>query len=321
MASPTQIRGTTQIIDGTIADAKIAAAAGIQTSKLAEGALFVKSDGTVVMTAPLNLGTHPIINVTDPTNPQDAATRAWTLTQVAGISTSGHTTRGASTANVATLTGTQTIDGVALAAGDRILLKNQTTPSANGIYVVATGAWARATDFNTWNQIPGAIVSVEEGTTNADTIWLSTADMGGTLGTTPITFTQLPGPSDILAGAGLTRVGQTISVAPQDNTLQATTGNPPTGGLKVNQGAVLLKSDYVTRETPGGLVNGSNTNYTLANPPIANSEQVFLNGLLQEPGAGNDYTIVAASITFLTAPLTGDRIRVTYMKGAAIVLP
>jgi hypothetical protein len=70
----------------------------------------------------------------------------------------------------------------------------------------------------------------------------------------------------------------------------------------------------VTRETPSGTVNGSNTSFTLATTPTSGTEHVYLNGLLQEPGAGNDYTISGATITYLTAPLTGDKIRVSYMK-------
>lgn len=76
----------------------------------------------------------------------------------------------------------------------------------------------------------------------------------------------------------------------------------------------LVDADFVVRETPTGLVNGSNTSYELANTPTAGTEEVYLNGLLQEPGAGNDYTISGDTITYLTAPLTGDRLRVSYRK-------
>ncbi len=76
----------------------------------------------------------------------------------------------------------------------------------------------------------------------------------------------------------------------------------------------LSNSNFVDRETPSGTVNGSNTAFTLANTPVAGSEHVYLNGLLQEPGAGNDYTISGAGLTYLTAPVTGDKIRVSYRK-------
>lgn len=76
----------------------------------------------------------------------------------------------------------------------------------------------------------------------------------------------------------------------------------------------LAPSSFVDRETPSGTVNGSTTVFILANTPVTGSEHVYLNGILQEPGAGNDYTISGTTITYLTAPLTGDKIRVTYRK-------
>lgn len=76
----------------------------------------------------------------------------------------------------------------------------------------------------------------------------------------------------------------------------------------------LTTSNFVTRETPSGSINGSNTAFTLANTPTAGTEEVFLNGILQEPGAGNDYTISSGTITYLTAPVSGDRLRVSYRK-------
>lgn len=317
-----QIRGSTQIMDGTIADAKIAAGAAIASSKLADGANFVKKDGSVIMTAALKMGTgagvyNLINNVQDPIGNQDAATRGWVLTQLLGISTSGHTARAATTANL-TLSATQTIDGVSLAVGDLVLVKNQTTAQNNGIYTVASSAWTRAPDMDVWAEVPGSFVSIQEGTVNGDTVWLSTADKGGTLNTTPITFTQIPGPSDILAGAGLVRTGQVIDIVPAaDGSILVTADD-----IRVAPGVVVYKADYIVRETPSGTVNGSNTVFTLANNPASNNqEMVFLNGLLQESGAGNDYTISVQTITFLTAPQTGDRIRVTYFKGAATTGP
>jgi hypothetical protein len=247
-----------------------------------------------------------------------------------------------------TLSGTQTVDGVALSAGNTILVKDQTAQSANGIYTVNAGAWTRMAAMDTWAEVPGMIVSVQEGTVNHDTVWLSTADPGGTLGTTPITFVQLPGPSDIIAGAGLTRTGQSVDVVAADNSM---TINPDSLGVKLDPargitvvaagigvnidsatmqisgnlvgvkagvyapaGTYLSAANIVTRETPTGAVNGSNVTFTLANTPTAGTEEVFLNGILQEPGAGNDYTISGATITYLAAPLTGDRLRVNYRK-------
>jgi hypothetical protein len=338
----TQIRGNTQIMAATIADAQIAAAAAIATSKLADGPKFVKSDGTVTMIAPLNLGNQTIQNMADPVNPTDAATRQWVLANIAGGVVSSTTVMVASTGANLTLSGTQTVDGVALSAGNTILVKDQTTQSGNGIYTVNAGAWTRMAAMDTWAEVPGMIVSVQQGTANHDTVWLSTADPGGTLGTTNITFVQLPGPSDITAGAGLLRTGQVIDVVAADNSM---TINPDSLGVKVDParaittvaagigvnidtntlvitsnvlgvkpGTYIGASNMVIRETPTGTINGSNTTFTLANTPTANSEQVYLNGLLLEPGAGNDYTISGATITMLAVPQTGDRLKASYWK-------
>lgn len=77
---------------------------------------------------------------------------------------------------------------------------------------------------------------------------------------------------------------------------------------------VFKSANFITRETPTGSINGSNVTFTLANTPTAGTEEVFLNGIQQEPGAGNDYTISSATITYLTAPISGDKIRVNYRK-------
>lgn len=112
------------------------------------------------------------------------------------------------------------------------------------------------------------------------------------------------------------------SVATSTTTPAITVSTSVTGVLKGNGTAIsaatagtdyLAPSNVITRETPSGSVNGSNTAFVLANTPVSGSEQVFWNGLLMEPGAGNDYTISGATITALTPPISGDKIRVTYL--------
>lgn len=120
--------------------------------------------------------------------------------------------KAATTANI-TLSGAQTVDGVALVAGDRVLVKNQTTASQNGIYIVAAGAWTRATDADAWLELVAALVVVEQGTVNADCGWVCTADQGGTLGTTAVTWTQFFGPGAVTAGTGISVSGTQVSLA------------------------------------------------------------------------------------------------------------
>lgn len=99
--------------------------------------------------------------------------------------------RAATTANI-TLAGLQTVDGIVLVAGDRVLVKNQATAKDNGLYVAAAGAWARATDADTNAEVTSAmLVSVEQGTTLADTRWQLVTDGAIVLGSTALVFQNI----------------------------------------------------------------------------------------------------------------------------------
>lgn len=92
--------------------------------------------------------------------------------------------------------------------------------------------------------------------------------------------------------------------------------NPQDAATKnyVDSRPSLTPSNFIFNEAPTGTIDGSNVTFTLANTPTANTVQLFLNGLLQRPGAGHDYTISGATITMLSAPLTGDILLAHYMK-------
>jgi len=101
--------------------------------------------------------------------------------------------RAATTANITIATALNngdSLDGVTLATGDLVLVKNQSTAAENGVYVVGVSP-VRSSEFDTYNEHPGSLIAVEEGTTNADTLWLCTSNDGGTLNTTAIAFSQL----------------------------------------------------------------------------------------------------------------------------------
>jgi hypothetical protein len=110
-----------------------------------------------------------------------------------------------------TLSGLQTIDTVAVSAGDRVLVKNQTNQAENGIYLASAGAWSRSPDANDWDELVSAVVFVESGG-QAGTGWYCSVQAGGTLGTTPITWTNLAFTGVYYAGTGLTLTGNTFSI-------------------------------------------------------------------------------------------------------------
>lgn len=173
--------------------------------------LALKAD----LISPTFTGTPLAPTASSGTNTSQIATTAFVTTAVDAARqglTVKNSVRAGTTASI-TLSAPQTIDGVSVIAGDRVLVKDQSTASGNGIYVVAAGAWTRATDFDAASDVlTGAFTFITEGTVNADSGWVMTTDGTITLGTTSLAFTQFSGAGSITAGAGLTKTGPSIDV-------------------------------------------------------------------------------------------------------------
>jgi len=160
----------------------------------------------------VSLNLQRITSLAGPSVATDAATKGYVDSTAQGLDVKT-SCRVATTANI-TLSGTQTIDGISVVASNRVLVKNQTTASQNGIYVVAAGAWTRSDDANTGTKLNGgSFTFVEEGTTNADSGWVMTTDGTVTIDTTAINWSQFSGAGQIDAGNGLTKTGNTLNVA------------------------------------------------------------------------------------------------------------
>ena len=185
---------------------------------------------------------------TTPSGSTDIANKSYVDTVAQGLDTKA-SCLAATTVNI-TLSAPQTIDGIALVAGDRCLVKNQSTAADNGIYLVAAGSWTRALDMDTWAEVPGAYVFIQTGTTQADTGWVCTSNAGGTIGVTAITWAQFSG-----AGSGVSSLNfGTTGLLPSS----ATTGSiTVTGALAVANGGTNITSyaigDLIYASTAGVL--------------------------------------------------------------------
>ena len=222
----------------------------------------------------------------DPTAALQLATKQYVDAVIQGLDPKASCVA-ATTANI-TLSGAQTIDGVALVAGDRCLVKNQTTTANNGIYVVSASTWTRSLDMDVWAEVPGAFTFIEQGTTQADTGWVCTSNAGGTIGVTAITFAQFSGAGTYSAGTGLTLTGTQFSISNTAVTAGSYGSATQVGTFTVNaQGQLTLAGN--TTVTPAvGSVTGLGTGVATAlGVNVGSAGSVLVNGgVLGTPSSG-----------------------------------
>lgn len=225
-----------QIADGAIDNAKVNASAAIATSKLADSANFILRGGTVAFTGNQSLGSNKITSLANGTADTDAATYGQVkavYNDIPQFFRFKPSARAKSTANVTISNpGTSSFDGVTLASGELLLLNSQSTAADNGLYTFngSGSALTRHGSMDSWAEVVSSFVTVEEGTANADTHWFCTANQGGTLGSTSISFTQLSG------GGGLSSSNFVYSEAPSGSingsNTSFTLANTPTSGTE-----------------------------------------------------------------------------------------
>ena len=152
--------------------------------------------------------TNPVSGVT-PTADAHFATKAYVDSTSEGLDVK-QSCKVATTANI-TLSGTQTIDGVAVSADERVLVKDQSTASENGIYLCKASSWVRSDDLATGANAAGAFTFVEQGSTNADIGFVCTTDTA-TVGTNNLSFSTFSSSGNVTAGNGLDKVGNELSL-------------------------------------------------------------------------------------------------------------
>ena len=166
----------------------------------------------------LSMAGFKLTSLGTPTADTDAANKGYVDSVAQGLDPKASVVAATTTAGTlaTSFADSQVIDGVTLATGNRILIKDQADATENGIYVVAaSGAPTRSTDMDNGTEFPGAFTFVEQGTVNADTGWTCTNNSPVTLGSTNITFTQFSGAGTYTADNGVVLNGSVFSFAPR----------------------------------------------------------------------------------------------------------
>lgn len=236
---------------------------GAERVALGAAATFLKSDGTDAVWAALSeivtsmfaanvVDTDPTLGANSNTRlATQAAVKAYMDASASGINWAvGGAVACATTANI-TLSGEQTLDGV-LTSASRVLVKNQTAPTENGIYVSAAGAWARATDADTGAEFIRLGVFVAGGTTQAGATYLCTRTTAPTLGVDNLVFNQNGASQVYTAGTGLGLTGNQFNIT--DAELLTWAGIAPSANVQ----SLVSAADYAAMRTLLGLVIGTN---------------------------------------------------------------
>jgi hypothetical protein len=291
--------------DGTAAITVTAAAGTLSGNTLAAGvtASSLTSLGTIAsLTA-----TAGTISTT-PTASTDIANKLYVDTVAQGLDAKASCVA-ATTADI-TLSGAQTIDGVSVVAGNRVLVKNQSLSQNNGIYLCASGSWTRTTDANTWDALTSAFTFIEQGTANGDCGFVCTANAGGTLGTTALPWSQFSGAGTFTAGTGLTLTGSVFSL-----TSPVAVANGGTGLTSLGTGVATFLGTpssanlaaAVSDETgSGALVFATSPTLVTPNLGAASATSIAASG-----------TVTGSN---LSGTNTGDQTTITGNAGSATIL-
>ena len=250
--------------------------------------------------ADVNYNNRRLTGLADPASAQDAATQNYVLAKVhdaaAGI-TSRPPVRAVATANI-TLSGTQTIDGVVLAAGDSVLATAQTTATGNGVYTVAAGAWSRRIAEDEASEMTaGATWLVTEGTANSGTQWRQATVGNVVLGTTSLSILQFATGGGYTAGNGLNLASGQFSVK-----------LPASSGLLVD--ATGLRLDSVGRLVKFAVTIGDGSTTAITVTHNLNTKDITLSVQAVSDGSSvfvdwRAATVNTAILTFAAAPATG----------------
>jgi hypothetical protein len=261
------------------------------------------------MTGSLSMGNFSITDLATPVVGTDAVNKNYVDAAVTGLSWK-QAVRAATTV-AGTLTtdfeNGDTIDGVVLATGDRILIKDQGDNTENGIYTVnVSGAPTRSDDANLGTELVGAAVYIDQGTVNADTGWSQQTASPLTIGSSALVFTQFSGSGTYTAGTGLQLTGNTFSLITPVSVANGGTGSSTLGGantvLGVNAAGTATEYKTVTAGTGISVVHGAGS-ITINNTGVT-SVAVASNSAALTVVSGSPITTTGTITLDLDADLT-----------------
>ena len=240
---------------------------GISFSKLADASNIARLDQNETVAGTYSFNAIPSCSVSA-TSANHLTNKSYVDSVAQGLHPK-ETVKAATTGNI-TLSGTQTVDGIALGVGDRCLVWQQTDQTTNGVYVVAAGSWARSSDMDAGSEFPGASMFSREGSTYGTTGFVC-SNPSVTLGSTNVTFVQYTGTGQIGAGDGIAKNGSTLSVD-----LATASGMEFAGGklqLDIQASkAIQLASNELTLVLDGTTLEQSGSGIKVKAQGIANAE-------------------------------------------------
>lgn len=265
-----------QIRDGAITNVKVADGAAIATNKLADGTNFVNKNGSVAFTGEQSMGNNKLTTLATPTNTGDATNKGYVDNLIAELPAAYR------------------YRNVKVATTANIDLSNPATSTIDGIglttgdrVLVHYQSTASQNGIYVFDTSSTALIRATDSNLWDELVGsLVYVDQGSTQGEYRFFCTSNSGGT----------LGSTAVTYVQDSS------------------GTLSTTNFVTEETPSGSINGSNTGFTLANTPTVGTVKLFLNGVRQKSGAGNDYTITTNTITMTTPPISGDVLITDYMK-------
>ena len=261
-----------------------------------------------------NISVNSIDISNSPTKDTHAATVGYVKNFVQGMDVK-ESVKCATIVNIVDLSGSIQVDNITVQIGDRVLVKNQNIESQNGIYVVNNGKWSRAQDFDEPDEVQGAFVFVEKGTTNAAKGFIQLSNAPVSIGDGPIKFTQFNGTYAFEAGDGLTQVGNTLNVDASLNHVTNMTGLTVIGSSDLTTSVNSNLTVASNKETHLGgtlTVAADKSTYLGGTLTVADGKDTHLGGRLDVCG---NMVVSADKSTYLGGTLTVANGKITHLGG------